>query len=265
MVAQDAPAARIHVELRKGFVIAAKGSVGKLNNLVFIVDTGTSRTIVNARIAKQLQLKGAPRKLMIFDHDVDAELVELPSMQLGPIYAESLKVLAMDLSDVAQRFGIQADAIVGMDILRRRSFTIDYKSKQISFGAEETLRYSAQLEDQAAPYLAVEARINGRLVPLMVDTGFDGIVLFSDHLPKEERRPLVETERSASGAAGQVSLRQAIVAELKIGDSRAHKIRPLVVETGGRAMGAFDGILGARALQMSSIRFDYECKTLSWE
>jgi predicted aspartyl protease len=73
---------------------------------------------------------------MIFDHD--AELVELPSIQFGPICVESLKVMVMDLSDVAQRFGIQADAIVGMDILRRSSFAIDYKSKQVSFGAEES-------------------------------------------------------------------------------------------------------------------------------
>ena len=171
----------------------------------------------------------------------------------------------MDLSDVARRFGIRADVVIGMDVLRRCSFTIKYKLRQIAFGSGEILRHSVQLKDAVEPYSVIEAQINGRVVSLMVDTGFDGLVLFNDHLPKEERRLLVETERSASGAAGQVSLRQAIVAELKIGDSRAHKIRPLVVETGERAMGAFDGILGARALQMSSIRFDYECKTLSWE
>jgi predicted aspartyl protease len=265
VTAKDTPAAQINMEVKKGFIIVVRGSIGTLKNLVFVVDTGTSRTLVNDRIAKKLHLEGTPYTVMVFDHDADAKLVELPSLQLGPIYAESLKVVVMDLSDVARRFGIRADAVIGMDVLRRSSFTIKYKLRQIAFGSGEILRHSVQLKHAAEPYSVVEAQINGRVVSLMVDTGFDGLVLFSDRLPKENRQLPAEIERSASGAAGRVSLSQATAAELKIGDLRASKLSPLVVETGGRSMGAFEGILGARALQPSSIRFDYERNTLSWE
>jgi predicted aspartyl protease len=265
LAAQDQPVAPINFELKNGFVIVARGSVGKLSNLVFIVDTGTSRTIVDVRIAEQLQLKSTPHKLMILDHDADAKLVELPSLQLGPIYAQSPQVIAINLSDVARQFGIQADVIVGMDILCRHSFTIDYKLGQIQFGLLEAFRHSVQLEHQAAPYLVVEVRINGRVFPLMVDTGFDGLVLFSNHLPKETKQFGFEIQRTGSSPAGQVSLRQATLAKVRIGDSKVHKVRPLVVETGERDMGAFAGILGARVLQSSCIRFDYQTMTLSWK
>jgi predicted aspartyl protease len=265
VAAQETPAAQISIELKKGFVIVAKGSVGTLKNLTFVIDTGTSRTIVSTRIASELHLNRAPYKLMIFDHDVDAQIVALPNLEFGPISAESLKVFMMDLSDVAQRFGIRADAVIGMDVLRRRSFTINYKLRQIDFGSGDLLRHSVQLKNTGEPYSVVEAQINGRVVSLMVDTGFDGLVLFSDLLPKENRQHLAEIERSASGAAGKVLLRQASPAQLKIADLRAYKVSPLVVDIGGRDLGAFEGILGARALRLSSVRFDYERNILSWE
>jgi predicted aspartyl protease len=264
-VAQDTPAAQISIELRKGFVIVAKGSVGTLKNLTFVIDTGTSRTIVSTRIAKELHLNRAPYKLMILDHDVDAQIVALPNLEFGPISAESLEVFTMDLSDVDQGFGIRADAVIGMDVLRRRSFTINYKLRQIDFGSGGLLRHSVQLKNAGEPYSVVEAQINGRVVSLMVDTGFDGLVLFSDRLQKENRQHFAEIERTASGVAGQVLLSQASSAQLKIGDLRAYKVCPLLVDTAGRNLGSFEGILGARALQVSRIRFDYEGNTLSWE
>ncbi len=266
VAAQDTPAAQISIELKKGFVIVARGSVGTLKNLTFVVDTGTSRTIVNSGIAKELHLNSVPYKLMILDHDVDAQIVELPSLEFGPISAEFMKVFVMDLSGVARRFGIRADAVIGMDVLRRHSFTINYTLRQIGFGSgDHLLHHSVQLKALGEPYSVVEAQINGRVVSLMVDTGFDGLLLFSDRLPKENRQHLAEIERSASGVAGQVLLSQASSAQLKIGDLRAYKVCPLLVDTGGRNLGAFDGILGARALQLSSVRFDYERNTLSWE
>jgi predicted aspartyl protease len=265
VTAQDRPSAQINVEIKKGFIVVARGSIGTLKNLVFLVDTGTARTLVNDRIANELHLEGGASTVMVFDHNVHAKLVELPSLQLGPIYVESLKVVVMDLSDVARQFGIRADAVIGMDVLRRCSFTIKYKLRQIAFGSGEILRHSVQLKHAVEPYSVIEAQINGRVVSLMVDSGFDGLLLFSDRLPKEITRLLPEIKRRASGVAGQVSLSQAPAAELKIGDLRASKVSPLVVETGGRSMGAFEGILGARALKLLSIRFDYERNILSWE
>jgi hypothetical protein len=41
-----------------GYLAIAKGSIGSLVNLTFLLDTGTYRTLIDSRIAKQLQLTG---------------------------------------------------------------------------------------------------------------------------------------------------------------------------------------------------------------
>jgi Aspartyl protease len=121
----------IPIKLKDGYLVVAKGSIGSLDNLTFLVDTGTSRTLMDSRIAKQLQLAGVAHKLTVFDHEVDVKLVELPDLRLGAIHARFPQVIVTNLSSVAQRFGLHPDAIVGMDILRLGSFAIDYDSRQI--------------------------------------------------------------------------------------------------------------------------------------
>src|SRR5215470_8572909 len=97
----------IPIKLKDGFLVIANGSVGSLGNLTFLIDTGTSRTLMDSRIIKQLELTGVADKLTAFDREVDAKRVTLPDLHLGGIHAESPQVIATDLSGVAQRFGIQ--------------------------------------------------------------------------------------------------------------------------------------------------------------
>jgi Aspartyl protease len=122
-----------------GYLVVAKGSIGRLNNRTFLVDTGTSRTLVDSSVAKQLQLTGVAHKLTVFDHEVEVRLVDLPDLQLGAIRAQSPQVIVTNLSGVAPRFGLHADAIIGTDILRLGSFAIDYDSRRIWFGDNEPI------------------------------------------------------------------------------------------------------------------------------
>ena len=50
---------------------------------------------------------------------VQARIVVLPSLLLGPVRAESLPVLTQDLSFFQKALGQKVDAIVGMDVLKR--------------------------------------------------------------------------------------------------------------------------------------------------
>src|ERR1700693_4756012 len=103
----------IPIKVKDGYLVVAKGSIGSLDNLTFVVDTGTSRTLMDSRIAKRLQLTGVAHQLTVFYHEVEVKLVELPDLRLGAIHAQSPAVIVMDLSGVAQRFGLHADAVVG--------------------------------------------------------------------------------------------------------------------------------------------------------
>jgi Aspartyl protease len=103
--AQDPGPTSIPIKLKDGYLVVAKGSIGRLNDLTFLLDTGTSRTLIDSHIAKQLQLEGLGHKLTVFDHEVEAQLVVLPDLRLGAIHAQSPHVIVTNLSSVAQNFG----------------------------------------------------------------------------------------------------------------------------------------------------------------
>ena len=77
---------------------------------------------------------------------IQTRRVVLPSLLLGPIRAESLPVLTEDLSFLQKALGYKVDAIVGLDVLRKSSFTIDYRAKEMLFGPVESLTFSAPFE-----------------------------------------------------------------------------------------------------------------------
>src|SRR5579862_576463 len=182
-LAQAPGATSIPIKVKDGYLVVAKGSIGRLNDLTFLLDTGTSRTLVDPLIAKQLQLEGLDHTLTVFDHEVEAQLVVLPDLRLGAIHAESPRAIVTNLSSVAQNFGLHADAVVGMDILRLGTFSIDYKSGRIWFGDSEPMAPTVPVED-GQPYLILKARIDDFPVSLMIDTGCDDVVLFANRLTK---------------------------------------------------------------------------------
>jgi predicted aspartyl protease len=260
--AQDPGPTSIPVKLKDGYLVVAKGSIGPLNDLTFLLDTGTSRTLIDSHIAKQLQLQGPGHKLTVFDHEVEAQLVVLPDVRLGAIHALSPHVIVTNLSSVAQNFGLHADAVLGMDILHLGTFSIDYKSGRIWFGDSEPMASVVPLED-GQPYMILKARIDDFSVSLMIDTGCDDVVLFANRVPKglkrgyfTESRALTFTEKAAPTQIG--------FGYLAVATSPAHKVKLKIISTGGNDMG-YDGIVGVRALRASRIRFNFGEMTVSWK
>ena len=251
----------IPIRLKDGYLVVAKGSVGSLDNLTFLVDTGTSRTLIDSRIAKQLQLAAVAHSLTVFDHEVEVKLVELPDLRLGAIHALSPGVIAMDLSGIARRFGLHADAIVGMDILRLSSFSIDYQSGRIWFGDSEPMASALALEN-SQPYLIVKARIDDLPVSLMIDTGCKGVVLFANRLPEKLKKVYFPASRALT-VGGEAPLAEIGSGNLGVATSPTQKVTLQIVSTGNNDMG-YDGIVGVRALHASRIRFNFEQMTVSW-
>jgi predicted aspartyl protease len=249
----------IPIKVKDGYLVVAKGSIGSLDNLTFVVDTGTSRTLMDSRIAKRLQLTGVAHKLTVFDHEVEGKLVELPDLRLGAIHAQSPAVIVMDLSGVAQRFGLHADAVVGMDILRLGSFSIDYSSKRIWFGDGEPVASALPLEP-SPPYLIVKARLDEFPVSLMIDTGCEGVVLFANRLPEGLSKGYFQSARALT-VSGEAPLTRMISGVLGIGTFPGHEVTFRVIATGRNDMG-YDGIVGVSALHASRIQFNFDQMTV---
>jgi hypothetical protein len=167
----------------------------------------------------------------------------------------------MDLSGVAQRFGLHADAVVGMDILRLGSFAIDYDSRRIWFSDTEPMPSALPLE-QNQPYLIVKARLDNLPVTLMIDTGCEDVVLFANRFPKGLKKGYFQIS-PAQTVAGEAPMTQIRSGKLGVGTLPDHKVRFQIIATGSNDMG-YDGIVGVRALQASRIQFNFEQMTASW-
>jgi predicted aspartyl protease len=260
--AQDPGLTSRPIKVKDGYLVVAKGSIGRLNDLTFLLDTGTSRTLIDLGIAKQLQLEGLDHKLTVFDQEVEAKLVVLPDLRLGAIHARSPHVIVTNLSSVAQNFGLHADAVLGMDILRLGSFSIDYKSGRIRFGDSEPMA-SVVPVGHGQPYLILKARIDDFPVSLMIDTGCDDVVLFANRLPKGFKKGYF-TESRALTLAERAPLTQVGFGNLAVATSPAHKVKLKIISTGSNDIG-YDGIVGVQALRASRIRFNFGEMTVSWK
>ena len=153
-----------------------EGSIGN-QRLNFLIDTGAYPSVVDQKIAHDLGLAEQPSRVNLSNKSIQTRRVVLPSLLLGPIRAESLPVLTEDLSFLQKAVGYKVDAIVGLDVLRKSSFTIDYRAKEMLFGPVESLAFSAPFETDP-PIVTVRMGFQTRQLRLAIDTGGPDLMLF---------------------------------------------------------------------------------------
>ena len=95
------------------YLVIVEGSIGNIQKLNFLVDTGAYPNVVDQKIAHKLGLAEQPARVTLSTQSVQTRIVILPSLVLGPIRAESLSVLTQDLSYFQHSLGHKVDAIVG--------------------------------------------------------------------------------------------------------------------------------------------------------
>ena len=131
--AADSPN-KVPFKLYRGYVIVVRGSIGGLKNLNFLVDTGAVPSVVDARIAQKLHLRGQPGRVDVPTKTLATERVTVPDVEVGPSHVGELPVIVQDLSFAEEALGTRVDAMIGFDVLGQSPFTIDYESRELVFG-----------------------------------------------------------------------------------------------------------------------------------
>jgi hypothetical protein len=229
------------------------GSVGGLKNLHFIVDTSTSPSIADRRLVEKLGIREQSESVSVTGGIVGAGRAVLTDVQVGPISAKSLPVLALDLSYLGNQLGTNIDMLIGLDILGQSSFSIDYGARRISFGAPPSLPLMLPMES-GPPLVFVSAMLDGRASRLLVNTGFPDLMLEGAVGERIQNVRIDQSRLAINAAGGEVVCKRGTVRSVRLGEIDLGGQRAVLVNSWRKEL---DGSLPITA-RFKEVAFDFE-------
>src|ERR1700723_4720845 len=76
-------------ELVSGFLVVVNGRIGNLGVMRFIIDTGATTSVIDAKVADRLRLPRSAGKVMTSDRRIPVAWAEFPEFRGGPIVAKT--------------------------------------------------------------------------------------------------------------------------------------------------------------------------------
>jgi hypothetical protein len=253
--------AEVPFELYQRHLVVTKGSIGPLTGLNLLIDTGTIPSTVHTRIARKLHLKAESSTLVAFGQQVRTQSAVIDGFGIGSLRSGPLPVGVSDLSYLER---VRIDAIVGLDVLSRTNFSIDYQSRVLKFTPETRDDAVAHLEVMW-PFVTVRMIIAGEQVRLLVDTGSSDLVLFKTRMPGALSGAPWRGDKTVRYASGVARLLRLELRQVGLGSHTWDKLPAWALDREPQGYPpAIDGVLGVQALGCQRVRFDFEKGELGW-
>jgi len=187
----------------------------------------------------------------------------LPRIQIGALHADSVRVVVQDLSFMERSLGISLGGIAGLDTLSIGSFTIDYRGRKIVFGPIAASEKAVPFETQV-PFLTVEAKIHGREVRLLVDSGTWGLLVYRNRLRAAQEQLRFDPNASISTAGGMTHVRW-LRAMVSLGKDDLGARNVAIADVDSDPHNDFDGLLGFAKMGFRKVSFDFQNGLFGWE
>jgi hypothetical protein len=250
-------------QIYSGYLIVVEGRIGTWKGLKFVLDTGTTQSILSKKMADKLSLYRQPARVLTFNETVPIESCTVSDVEFGPVQAIEIQMSIMDLGKLSE-YGGHIDALVGLDLLQLNNLTFDYGTRKVLFGPLDGSLYHAPKGSKPLCF-SVNVNVQGHLIRLIVDTGLEGILLYEDRVRAQVPKLRMEAGTKKVIIGQRMSGKLATLPEMRLG--KAVMVgRVLLIEAAPANM--IDGIagcIGIYAFHATRITFNTSPQTITWE
>ena len=236
---------RLRFELLDDGSIIVPVTVDRAGPFRFMLDTGSTRTVVSPKLTAKLRLPVVARSVMVTPsgHDMGT-LVQLNRLRIGGSSDVSVKAL-IGAADHFTSHGI--DGLIAQDVLAPLIYTIDYVRRQVTWHSAlsaHDLHTRLPLDTSEGRFLVSLPHPSQPDAPLkfVPDSGSDGFVLFA----RGARLPLPATPLNTSvlrTLSGDRLVRRVLLDDMHVGGVRLRNQTAVIVERNEPDAPLGDGLL----------------------
>jgi hypothetical protein len=247
-------------DLVSNFEVVVHGQIGELDGLRFILDTGSSYSVIDRRVADRIGLHRRPGRVFNYDRDLAIEWADIPDVRIGPMRVAGIPMMVAKLADISE-FAENADGIIGLDVLSRaQKIAIDYQRRRISFELDEGCGSALS----TLKTLVVTVAIQGVPMRLLVDTGLRYVLLYKDRLSSALPHLRIEGE-PRDAVFGRLPATQVNLPGVQVFGPQAVTPVFLIEGPGKIGLDGIDGYLGPASLHARRLELDFAAMTLRWQ
>lgn len=231
-------------ELLEDGSVVVPVTIGGTGPYRFVIDTGSSRTVIASRLSQALRLPVVAKTIVVTPSGRDvANVVRVSGLAVGPTSGATVTAVMMPADRYAA--GQQVDGLIGQDVLATAVYTIDYQQRVIVWhspgDALPGVRLPLDVRDHRVLVTLPQRDNDPRPLSLIPDSGSDGLVLFA-HAEDKVRFTHMDVGL-LSGLSGSRLARRVQLDDLVVGESRLESPLAVVVDSGEAAGVMGDGLL----------------------
>jgi predicted aspartyl protease len=228
-----------------------------------LLDTGSERSCLDAGFAARLQFHSTGAESIRQPYGTRAvDGIRIRDLGLDSFHVRDLEMLSGDLSSMSLAIGVPIDGVLGSDVLRHFTVTIDFSSGSAQFAANATMPTGedfVRLHPVGNLYF-VPLSIQGTSVSLLLDTGTNASSVstqaWANVTTHWRPQSMVDGVRSSGGSE---SAKFVLIPTIGLGSVTSRNI-PLRVQPqtqdGLFADARFDGLLGTDVLRQFIVTLD---------
>jgi len=149
----------------------------------FLVDTGSSVTLVTPALARRYPGRSVPSSAMTPVRGANGRIIELPRgslrrLELGEARFEDLDVLLYDCAPLSAHLGVRIDGVLGFPLFREVLLTLDYPGSRVIL---QPVRDAPLVPGVVVPFddarktPLISVRLGDRSVAALIDSGSDAL------------------------------------------------------------------------------------------